>query len=112
MARYPQYTVVESGNIAMGQSGNSFVDTTGQYTPPFGKIVAITMLTPVEFSELTPESTSSWMGTTVADASQPGSGADQLTSSDTFPEGITIYGRWDSCTLQSDGDMILIYFAA
>ena len=109
MARYPQYTVVESGNIAMGQSGNSFVDTTGQYTPPFGKIVAITMLTPVEFSELTPESTSSWMGTTAAG---PGTGGDTLSNSDTFPEGITIYGRWDSCTLQSNGDMILIYFAA
>jgi hypothetical protein len=108
MARYPQYTVVESGNIAMGQSGNSFVDTTGQYTPPFGKIVAITMLTPVEFSELTPESTSSWMGTTAAG---PGTGGDTLSNSDTFPEGITIYGRWDSCTLQSNGDMILIYFA-
>jgi len=108
MARYPQYTVVESGNIAMGQSGNSFVDTTGQYTPPFGKIVAITMLTPVEFSELTPESTSSWMGTTAAG---PGTGGDTLSNSDTFPEGITIYGRWDSCTLQTAGDMILIYFA-
>ena len=103
-----KYTVVESGNIAMGQSGNSFVDTTGQYTPPFGKIVAITMLTPVEFSELTPESTSSWMGTTAAG---PGTGGDTLSNSDTFPEGITIYGRWDSCTLQSNGDMILIYFA-
>ena len=105
---YPKYTVVESGNIGLGQSGNAFVDTTGQYTPPFGKIVAITMLTDVEFSELTPESTDSWMGTTAA---SPGTGGDTLTSSDLFPAGVTIYGRWDSCTLQAGGDRILIYFA-
>ena len=105
---YPNYTVVEAQNVAMGQAGNAFVDTTGQYTPPFGKIVAITMLTDVEFAELTPESTSSWMGTTAA---SPGTGGDTIASGDTFPAGITIYGRWSTCTLQTGGDKIIIYFA-
>jgi len=104
---YPNYSVVEAQNVAMGQAGNAFVDTTGQYTPPHGKIVAITMLTDVEFAELTPESTSFWCGTTAA---SPGTGGDTVTSSDTFPTGITIYGRWETCTLQTGGDKILIYF--
>ena len=103
-----KYTVVESNNIAMGQSGNAYVDTTGQYTPPSGtKIIAITTLTDVEFAELTPESTDSWFGTTSA---SPGTGGDTVTSSDAFIAGITIYGRWNSCTLQTGGDKILIYF--
>ena len=104
---YPNYTVVEAQNVAMGQSGNAFVDTAGSYTPPHGKIVAITMLTDVEFTELTPESTSSWCGTT---ADSPGTGGDTVAAGDTFPSGITIYGRWDSFELNSAGDKVIVYF--
>ena len=106
-----KYSVVEAQNIQLGQAGSAFVDTTGQYTPPTGlKIIMITMLTDTEFSELTPSNTDENFGTTVADALQPGTGSDQLTSSDTFPAGITIFGRWDTCTLQTGGDKIIIYF--
>tara|TARA_R110000824_G_scaffold11938_1_gene52500 strand:- start:373 stop:711 length:339 start_codon:yes stop_codon:yes gene_type:complete len=108
-----KYSVVEAQNIQLGQTGSAFVDTTGQYTPPSGlKIIMITMLTDTEFSELTPADTDVNFGTTVADASQPGTGADALTSSDTFPAGITIFGRWNTCTLNSGGDKILIYFGS
>ena len=79
-----KYTVTESQNIVLGQSGAAFVDTTGQYTPPSGtKIVAMTMLTDVEFGELTPVSTSYHYGTTAA---APGTGGDTLASADTFPK--------------------------
>jgi len=61
-----KYTVTESQNIVLGQSGAAFVDTTGQYTPPSGtKIVAMTMLTDMEFAELTPVSTDYHYGTTL-----------------------------------------------
>jgi len=104
------YTVAESQRISLGQYGSAFVDTTGKYTPPSGlKIAMITMLTDVEFSELTPSDTSVGFGTTTA---SPGTGGDTVTSSDTFPAGITIYGKWDSCTLQTAGDKIIIYFGA
>jgi|TARA_Y100000310_G_scaffold192976_1_gene192950 hypothetical protein len=105
------YSVVEAANIQLGQAGSAFVDTEGQFTPPSGqKIIMITMLTDVEFSELTPSNINENFGTTVADGLQPGTGSDQLTSSDTFPSGVTIFGRWDSCTLNSAGDKIIIYF--
>lgn len=104
------YTVAEAQRISLGQYGSAFVDTTGQYTPPSGlKIAMITMLTDVEFAELTPSDTSVGFGTT---AVSPGSGGDIVTSSDTFPAGITIYGKWDSCELQTSGDKILIYFGS
>ena len=103
-----KYTVVEAQNIQLGQIGSAFVDTTGQYTPPTGlKIIMITMLTDTEFSELTASDVAQNFGTTAA---SPGTGGDTLTSSDTFPAGITIFGRWDTCTLQTGGDKIIIYF--
>ena len=108
MADIRRYSVVESNNIQLGQVGSAFVDTTGQYTAPGSmKIVMITMLTDVEFVELTPTSTDDNFGTTAA---SPGTGGDTLTSSDTFPSGITIFGRWNSCELQTAGDKIIIYY--
>jgi hypothetical protein len=108
MADIRRYSVIESNNIQLGQVGSAFVDTTGQYTAPGSmKIVMITMLTDVEFGELTPASTSDNFGTT---ASSPGSGGDTLTSGDTFPSGITIFGRWNSCELATSGDKIIIYY--
>ena len=103
-----RYSVVEAQNVQLGQAGSAFVDTTGQYTPPTGlKITMITMLTDVEFAELTASDTSKNFGTTAA---SPGSGGDTLTSSDTFPAGITIFGRWNTCTLQTGGDKVILYF--
>jgi len=103
-----KYSVVEASNIQLGQAGSAFLKTDGQYTPPSGlKIIMITMLTDVEFSELTASDTTQNFGTTAA---SPGSGGDTLTSSDTFPAGITIFGRWDTCTLQTGGDKVILYF--
>jgi hypothetical protein len=103
-----KYTVVEAQNIQLGQIGSAFVDTTGQYTPPTGlKIIMITMLTDTEFSELTASDVAQNFGTS---AVSPGTGGQALTSSHTFPAGITIFGRWDSCTLNATADKILIYF--
>ena len=108
MADIRRYSVVESNNIQIGQVGSAFVDTTEKYTAPGSmKIVMITMLTDVEFGELTPTSTDDNFGTTAA---SPGTGGDTLTSSDTFPSGITIFGRWNSCELQTAGDKIIIYY--
>ena len=104
-----KYSVVESQNIQLGQVGSAFVDTTGQYTPPTGlKIIMITMLTDTEFSELTPTNTTVNFGT--SSTTQPGTNGSQLAAGDTFPAGITIFGRWDTCTLNSAGDKVLIYF--
>tara|TARA_R100001594_G_scaffold147879_1_gene201740 strand:+ start:117 stop:446 length:330 start_codon:yes stop_codon:yes gene_type:complete len=104
-----KYSVVEAQNIQLGQAGSAFVDTTGQFTPPSDqKIIMITMLTDVEFSELTPEDHNINFGT--SSTTQPGTGSDQLASGDTFPAGVTIFGRWDSLTLASGGDKVIAYF--
>ena len=102
-----RYSVVESQNIQLGQAGSAFHTTTNQYTPPSGlKIIMITMLTDTEFSELTASDTTQNFGTTAA---SPGTNGQTL-GTETFPAGITIFGRWDSCTLNATADKIVIYF--
>ena len=103
-----KYSVVEASNIQLGQAGSAFLKTDGQYTPPSGlKIIMITMLTDVEFSELTASDTTQNFGTS---AVSPGTAGDTLANSDTFPAGVTIFGRWDSCELETTGDKVIIYF--
>jgi|TARA_R100000049_G_C1862217_1_gene25245 hypothetical protein len=104
-----KYSVVEAQNIVLGQVGTAYTDTDDQYTPPGNfKIIGITMLTDVEFSELTPTSTDNHFGTTAA---APGTNGATLASGDTFPKGVTIYGRWNTLTLATAGDKVVIYYA-
>ena len=103
------YTVVEAQNIALGQTGAAYTDTTSAYTPPTGSvIVAITMLTDVEFGTLTPESTSFHYGTTAA---APGTNGATVANSDTFPKGVTIYGRWSQIKMTT-GDVAIAYLGS
>ena len=104
-----KYSVVEAQNIVLGQVGTAYTDTDDQYTPPGTfKIIGITMLTDVEFSELTPTSTDNHFGTTAA---APGTDGATLAAGDTFPKGVTIYGRWNTLTLATPGDKVIIYYA-
>ena len=84
-------TVVEAENVALGQAGALFEDGTTVIT---GKeIVAIFFLVDSTFTTLTPKD-SNFIGT--ADGS-----GDAIDSSNTFPKGFTIYGRWTAFTLAS-----------
>ena len=91
MASISKYTVSESNNVALGQSGCLFEDGADDITGK--KIVAITFLEDVTFTTLTPES-SSYIGTS-------GGNGDAIDTSNTFPQGVTIFGRWTAFTLAS-----------
>ena len=84
-----KYSVVESGNLGLGQAGCLYEDTTGAVT---GKnIVAIQCLAEVQFTTLTPES-SSYIGTA-------GGNGQAVAAADAFPSGTIIMGRWTGFTL-------------
>ena len=103
-----------------GQMGSAFNDGTAEMTPPTGKVfVAITMLADTTFDTargLVADNDDSngleYVGTVFArdaddaandaahDESSPtatlGSGGTAVAVGDTFPTGMTIYGRWTS----------------
>jgi hypothetical protein len=91
MASISKYTVSESNNVALGQAGCLFEDGTDAITNE--KIIGIQFLEDTTFTTLTPEN-SSYIGTA-------GGNGDAVDSSNTFPQGVTIFGRWTGFTLAS-----------
>ena len=86
-----------ASQASFGQLGSAFVDDGGAYTPPAGKVVvAITCLADTTFTALTPEATGDCFGL-AADSGQ-GTNNEVIDSSNVFPKGITIYGRWSAVT--------------
>ena len=97
---YPNFTVVEAQNIAMGQVGVAFKNNQNTYTPPNGMVVvAVTFVTDSVFAAgTTVESTDFTAQATGASA---GGTAGNGFGSTTFPAGLTIYGRFTAMDLDS-----------
>lgn len=91
MANIRKYQVNEANNLALGQGGCLFEDAQNQITGK--KIIGIQFLEDTVFTALLPQS-SSYIGTT------DGNGQ-AIDSSNTFPQGITIFGNWTGFTLSS-----------
>ena len=104
-----KYSAQEAHNIGLGQAGCVFVDTATAIVAPAGSVfVAITFLSDVTLDAsggLIAEDSSRWANTEAA-ASAGGSGGTQVDNSNTFPKGITIYGRWTEIDLDSTGTLI------
>tara|TARA_R100001126_G_scaffold46274_1_gene26248 strand:+ start:1482 stop:1859 length:378 start_codon:yes stop_codon:yes gene_type:complete len=90
-----QQKQVDKADVALGQEGCVFVETTGAVTPPTGKVfVAISFLADAKLSALVAESTK-FLSTS---AGGDGGGTDALTADNVFPKGFTLYGRFTSFT--------------
>jgi hypothetical protein len=101
-------------SYGFGQMGSVFSDTTGAITPPAGKVfVAITMLADTVFNSteglVADNSVATgleYAGTDTAahdavlspDNGESGAGGDVIDNGNTFPKGVTIYGRWTKVT--------------
>ena len=103
------YTVQEAQNAGLGQAGCIFIDQATAIVAPTGSVfVAITFLADTTLDAsggLIAEDSSRWANTEAA-ASAGGSGGIQIDASNTFPKGITIYGRWTEIDLDSAGTLI------
>ena len=91
------YQVNEANNVALGQIGSAYSDGTSITSLTNGVVVAITMLADTTFTTLTPE-TSDFIE---VDSTGYESKGDILANTDTFPKGITIYGRWTTVDVNS-----------
>ncbi|WP_278357990.1 hypothetical protein [Idiomarina abyssalis] len=98
MASYTKFSTSEAQNIALGQAGAVFEDST---TVRSGyQIVAIQFLEDSTFTTLTSNGTSFI-------ATGSGSGND-IDTGNTFPQGCTIFGQWTAFTLASG--TVIAYF--
>ena len=115
-----KYSVVESGNLGLGQAGSIFIDTSGAASPPTGLVfVAITFLDDTIFDGdaggLVAEDANKYVNTAAAahdesdgsETSTQGSGGLQIDGSNTFPAGVTIFGRWTEIDITSG--MVIAY---
>ena len=78
-------------NVALGQVGCEYLDTDTAAVSSL--IVAITFLEESTFDTLTPEDAGRYIG----EASGLGNAVEQ----DTFPKGVTIFGRWTAVELET-----------
>ena len=103
----------EQLKVEFSQYGNTFQDTNAATTPPSGYvIVAISFLADITFTAMSAEnnSGSKSFGLTGGETGE-GSGGVVIDSSNIFPKGLTIYGRWTSVTPTADSDGgIICYF--
>ena len=100
------YTVQEAQNSSMGQVGSVYLDTDGTtFTPTSGVVVAITMLgaSGTDFDVLTAEDSAKYIS---VGGTGYESGGNTLANTDTFPEGMTIFGRWTSVSVNTNGACI------
>tara|TARA_R100001244_G_C5077920_1_gene113118 strand:+ start:156 stop:485 length:330 start_codon:yes stop_codon:yes gene_type:complete len=99
-----KYTVVESNNLGLGQVGSAYFNGTNTYTPQSGKVViAIQVIDDCVFSSATVAESTDF---TDQDTAEGGTNADVF-GTDTFPAGVTIYGRWTAVQLTTAGAVML-----
>ena len=96
------YSVQESQNASLGQAGSVYLRDTDAFTPTNGVVVAINVIEDdTAFTTLTAEDSTKYMS---RGATGYESGGDDI-STDTFPQGTVLFGRWTTVTL-SDGKAI------
>ena len=105
-----KYTVQEADNTALGQAGSVFCDTAGtDLEPTSGVFVAIQILDDVTFTTLTPEEGAGrgFLSTgTASNAGASGAANNAIDTSNTFPGGTTLFGRWSKINMNSGGSFI------
>ena len=90
-----EYSVVESGNVGLGQVGSAILDD-GESAASLGTdvVVAITMLEDTTFTTLT-QSNAKITGTGTSTY------GNSVVNTDVFPAGVTIYGNWSAITVNA-----------
>tara|TARA_R100000388_G_scaffold94323_1_gene81179 strand:+ start:1844 stop:2179 length:336 start_codon:yes stop_codon:yes gene_type:complete len=91
-----------SSQAAFGQLGSTHIDSTAAHTSPSGVVyVAITCLENTTFTVLQSEDATKYFGTNTAAVDDADGVGDRVTTSTTFPAGVTIFGRFSAITLAS-----------
>jgi len=106
MANIHKFSVVEAGNVGLGQAGSAYLsDVSTRYTPQSGRvIIAIQVIETCAFTDNTTPENSNFTGF-AAGEEEGGTGADVF-GTDDFQTGTTIYGRWTQVTISKGAVML------
>jgi|TARA_R100000501_G_scaffold5548_1_gene12304 hypothetical protein len=101
---YPEYSVVDAQNVTLGQKGSIFVTGTDAVTSLSGVFCAIQFTEDTVFDSgatgLIAESTQKWPDSTGTGTAIDADGGAAI-DGETFPQGMTIFGRWTGFKLAS-----------
>ena len=98
-----KYSVIEAQNTALGQAGSILIDystTDADAEPLFGVFVAIQFIEDTTFGTLTAE-TDEMYPSSGGTSSKIDADAGSAATAVTFPQGMTIFGRWTKINLAS-----------
>ena len=97
--------------IDIGQLGSAYLADTAAFTPPTGKVVVavLSLDDATKFTTLTPSNGDHAYAGTITPVTANGTNADAIPNTETFPKGVTIYGRWTAVTLAAGA--VIMYFA-
>ena len=111
---FPPYTTTEAQNLALGQAGAFYVNDQNVVSVDSGVIIAITIIDAATFTALTSENdhqgNDAWPNTTAAAYINGAQEGTAVGSSDSFPAGVTIYGRWTGFDLA--GGKVIAYIGS
>ena len=97
------YSLTDAAMVQLGQTGSAYLTDTSTYTPQSGKtVVAIQVIDDCVFASGMVAADTNF---TDQDTAEGGTNADAF-SSDSFPAGVTIYGRWTAVALASGAVML------
>ena len=94
-----KYSVLESGNINLGQAGVAFLTGTSTYTPPSGQIVVAIQFVDDSLFDSADATTADSDWPTDAQGG-PGTNSSPINQT-TMPQGLTVFGRWKTVALDS-----------
>ena len=99
------YSLTDAAMIQLGQTGVAYLNDTPKYTPPSGLVVvAITFVEDTIFTNNTTVESTNFTSNSVAG---PGTNANYF-DGDTFPAGLTIYGRFTDVDISAGAAMLYL----
>ena len=96
-----------------GQVGSAYLgNNTSVFEPPAGKVVVsiVSLADTTAFTQLVSANNENCKYFSTAATNTNATNADALDTSETFPAGIAIFGRWNKVQLNGTGAAVILYF--
>jgi hypothetical protein len=107
-------SIDQSTAYSFGQPGSAYLTGAGIFEPPTGMVVVsiVSLDSVTAFTQLVPVNGpgSAYFGTTTPHATLNGTNPSALPTTETFPAGVTLFGRWSKVQINGTGAAVMLYF--